>query len=113
MNKEMVHWAFEEGGKTAAELLNAGIEASHAPKEGLLLVERHSIGILSPNWLASLIVALKSGEYEAWLYGPEGIEQKRIQQMARDTKRYIQSLEDKIEWIEDQLRSPIYKPRRE
>lgn len=112
ITEEVAEWGIEEGTKTSAELLGMALEASRAPKKGLMLALRHTpIGWLSPNYWASLVAALWNGEHELFLYGPEGIEQKRCETLGRQTKRYIQSLKDQIADVSNQLNSPIYKSR--
>jgi hypothetical protein len=109
---EMLAWLRLEGPKTSAEILGAAIEASKAPKKGLVFLLRHSpIGWLSPSYWTSLGFALAKGEWELFLYGPEGLTEKRAGELAKQTERYVELLNTRIELMRNQLASPIYQWR--
>lgn len=112
MTEEMLEWGLDEGVKTNQELFNLALESSHAHKRGLVLFVRHMpIGWLSLTYWFSLVAALKSGEVEVFLYGPEGIEEKRCEELAKEMRRHIDELKEKIDWIKMQLSSRIYVRR--
>jgi hypothetical protein len=112
ITEEVVMWGRDESVKTSAELLGLAIEGSGAPKKGILLILRHTpIGWLSPNYWTALGFALFNGQHELFLYGPEGLEEKRIETLAHETKRYLREIEGRIAVMKNQLASPIYKPK--
>jgi hypothetical protein len=113
ITEEMAEWGIDEAKGTSEELLGAAIEASGAPKRGLILALRHfpPLGWRSPAYWASLASAIASGEYEVFLYGPEGIAEKRCEKLAGETSRYIEDLNFHIALMKIQLDSPIYKAK--
>jgi len=109
---EALNWIAFEGGKTSAEILGMAIEASKAPKKGIIFYLRHSpIGWLSPTYWASLWAAVSEHEWEAFLYGAEGVAHKRAEELTRQTLRYVNDLNSKIGWMRYQMASPIYDYR--
>jgi hypothetical protein len=107
---EMLHWLQVEGPKTSVEILGAAIEASKTPKKGIALLIRHSpIGWLSPTYWTALGFALAKGEWELWMYGPEGLTHKRAEELVRHTQKYVEDLTSRIAFMRNQLASPIYQ----
>lgn len=69
---------------------------------------RHLTGVLSPSWWASFLQALGTGEWRAWLYGPEGVAQKRLDELKGRTEHYCNMLKIDAESLKAQEKSPIY-----
>jgi hypothetical protein len=104
--EEILHWLGEESYSTSRELLGMAIESSRAPKSALLLVLRHSpIGWVSLPYWASLVAALKDGQFRYFLYGPEGVTQKRVEELTRQTRRCLLQLNENIASMQYQLNS--------
>jgi hypothetical protein len=112
LNEEALEMLRIEMGKTSAEIFGMAIEASKAPKKGFFFYLRHSpIGWLSPAYWTSLFVWCKTGEPEAFLYGPEGVAHKRIEELTRNARQHVYNLNLKVDFMRAQLDSPIYKHR--
>jgi hypothetical protein len=111
VTEEAIIMLTEKAGEKSVEILNLALEASHAPKTGIVFYLRHTAGLISPTYWASVYAACKTGELEAWLYGPEGVERKRIQQMTSQSQRELFELGLKIDFMRAQLESGLYKYR--
>jgi hypothetical protein len=107
----MLHWIEFEMGKTMAEVVAMAADASKRPKTGILFVIRHTLGILSPGYWASVPMAFSQWDPGIWLFGPEGVANKRIEEMARQTRSYCFDLKLKMEDMISQLASPMYSYR--
>jgi hypothetical protein len=111
IDKAMVKWFSITHGHLAADVILMSVPTPTPPAADWKFFTRHVLGVLSPSYWASVVVAVKEGDVGIFYYGSQWTSYKDARKIADNAKLEIIKLQAPLRHARFQLDMPFYKNR--